>query len=264
MEDLNSHAWVNGQLRMGDTQQEQFMAQTLNNDDALSHSPERPPGYGLMSRTLVHSPVIKQIIPARIRNRELNDVAFIGETFIELHLLTDDGKLRQVGSKTDFQANIRHARVFGSPRKNFHSPQDAIFKQELATQSQDDVVMRGAGEGGVNSGILPGAAEGDDTKPLLPPHILALTLDSGHLAFVYAKSSEEQGEVNFVVSMKRIDQKGIRTETLGKSIAVDPRYTVAPHLYRGRWLLLRIRTHSECTLSILSRYWSGNCRKGFL
>ncbi|RPA94452.1 hypothetical protein L873DRAFT_1830268 [Choiromyces venosus 120613-1] len=247
MEDLSSHAWVNGQLRAEDTQQEQFMAQNFNND-ALSHSSEGPPGYGLMSRTLVHSPVIKQIIPARIRNRELNDVAFIGETFIELHLLTDDGKLRQVGSKTDFQANIRHARVFGSPRKNFHSPQDAIFKQELATQSQDDVVMHGVGEGGVNGGMLSGAAEGDDSKPLLPPHILALTLDSGHLAFVYAKNSEEQGEVNFVVSMKRIDQKGIRMETLGKSIAVDPRYA----------------THSECMLSILWRCWSANCGKGSL
>ncbi|PWW76411.1 hypothetical protein C7212DRAFT_357349 [Tuber magnatum] len=256
MEDLNSHAWVNGQLRTEDTQQQQFMAQNLNND-ALSHSPEGPPGYGLMSRTLVHSPVIKQIIPARIRSRELNDVAFIGETFIELHLLTDDGKLRQAGSKTDFQASIRHARVFGSPRRNFHSPQDAIFKQELATQSQDDVVMRGVGEGGVNGGILPGAAEGDDPKPLLPPHILALTLDSGHLAFVYAKSSEEQGEVNFVVSMKRIDQKGIRTETLGRSIAVDPRYTITP-------AFLPIRTHSECMLSILSRYWSASCGKGSL
>jgi len=77
MEDLNPHAWVNGQLRTEDTQQEQFMAQNFNND-ALSHSSEGPPGYGLMSRTLVHSPVIKQIIPARIRNRWLNDVAFIG------------------------------------------------------------------------------------------------------------------------------------------------------------------------------------------
>jgi len=86
MEDLNSHAWVNGQLRTEATQQEQFMAQNFNND-ALSHSSEGPPGYGLMSRTLVHSPVIKQIIPARIRNRGLNDVAFIGVNSILSFLL---------------------------------------------------------------------------------------------------------------------------------------------------------------------------------
>lgn len=64
----------------------------------------------------------------------------------------------------------------------------------------------------------------DDNKAILPPHILALTLDSGHLAFVYAKDSDVQGEVDFVVSMKRIDSKGVHPTHLGKSIAIDPRY----------------------------------------
>lgn len=75
MEDFN--AWVNGQLGNQDTQQEQIMARNFNNDNP-SHSLEEPPGYGLLTRTLVHSPVIKQIIPARIRSKDQNDVAFIG------------------------------------------------------------------------------------------------------------------------------------------------------------------------------------------
>jgi hypothetical protein len=41
-------------------------------------SSEEPPVYGLMTRTLVQSPVIRQIIPARIRSKDLNDVVFIG------------------------------------------------------------------------------------------------------------------------------------------------------------------------------------------
>lgn len=180
-----------------------------NHHDSSSNSPEGPPVYGLLTRTLVHSPVIRQIIPARIRSKDLNDVVFIGEAFIELHILTEDGKLRQVGSKTDFQADIRHARVFGSPRKHFYSAQDAIFRQGLASQLQDDTDMRGDGE--------------DTSKQMLPPHILALTLDSGHLAFIYAKDSEIQGEVEFVVSMKRIDENGVHPAILGKSVAIDPR-----------------------------------------
>ena len=91
--------------------------------------------------------------------------------------------------------------------------------------------MRREGAGdrvGGGGGLTVGAGGDEDKKPLLPPHILVLTLDSGHLAFIYAKSSDEQGEVNFVVSMKRIDQKGIHPENLGKSIAVDPRYASAP------------------------------------
>jgi hypothetical protein len=37
-----------------------------------------PPAYGLLSRTLIHSPVVKKILPARIRRPDLNDVIFIG------------------------------------------------------------------------------------------------------------------------------------------------------------------------------------------
>ena len=86
----------------------------------------------------------------------------------------------------------------------------------------------GAGDRVGGGGGLAAGAGDEDNKPLLPPQILVLALDSGHLAFIYAKSSDEQGEVNFVVSMKRIDQKGIHPENLGKSIAVDPRYAGTP------------------------------------
>jgi hypothetical protein len=37
-----------------------------------------PPVFGLLSRTLIHSPVVKKIFPARIRRPDLNDVVFIG------------------------------------------------------------------------------------------------------------------------------------------------------------------------------------------
>lgn len=49
-----------------------------NLHDSPSYPPEEPPVFGLMTRTLVQSPVIRQIIPARIRSKDLNDVVFIG------------------------------------------------------------------------------------------------------------------------------------------------------------------------------------------
>lgn len=117
--------------------------------------------------------------------------------------------------------------------------------------------------------------EGDgDNKPILPPHILALTLDSGHLAFVYAKDSNVQGEVDFVVSMKRIDSKGVHPVHLGKSIAVDPRYAcdsvsqitrlsgLISRSDRERWLLPPTRTHSGCMRSTVQMSWKGNYVKG--
>ena len=62
----------------------------------------------------------------------------------------------------------------------------------------------------------------DAARARLPADILVLTLDSGLLAFVYAKDSRERGEVEFVVSTKRIDSRGVHPTHLGKSIAVDP------------------------------------------
>lgn len=165
-----------------------------------------------------------------------------------------------MGSKTDFQADIRHAKVFGSPGKHFSSAQDSIVQQKFGSQLQDDVAMRG---------------EGDvDSKPILPAHILALTLDSGHLAFVYAKDSNVQGEVDFVVSMKKIDSKGVHPVHLGKSIAVDPKYAcdfvsqiirlsgLISWSDRERWLLPPTRTHFGCMRSTVQMSWNSNYVKG--
>lgn len=57
-------------------------------DDPASSPPDggdataaagKTPDYGLLSRTLVHSSVVKQILPARIRGADYaNDVVFVG------------------------------------------------------------------------------------------------------------------------------------------------------------------------------------------
>ena len=61
----------------------------------------------------------------------------------------------------------------------------------------------------------------EDTKKLLPPHILALTLDSGYIGFLYAVTKDD--EVEFIMSKVKIDEKGVNPKTLGKSLAVDPK-----------------------------------------
>ena len=47
-------------------------------DHQLPRPEQEPPPYGILTRTLIHSPVVKQIIPARIRSRDFNDVVFVG------------------------------------------------------------------------------------------------------------------------------------------------------------------------------------------
>lgn len=126
------------------------------------------------------------------------------ETFVELHLLNDKGRLRRVGAKSDFRGNIRHAQVFATQKlgSGYTPPQpDSTQSQGVSMQLDGD----------------------DDRKQTLPPHLLVLTLDSGYLAFVYAKDSGVQRDVEFVVSMRRIGPGGSHLSHLGRAIAVDPK-----------------------------------------
>lgn len=61
----------------------------------------------------------------------------------------------------------------------------------------------------------------EDTKGPLPPQMLALTLDSGQLGFLYAISRGK--DVDFILSTRKIDSKGVHPKHLGKSLAIDPR-----------------------------------------
>lgn len=72
-----------------------------------------------------------------------------------------------------------------------------------------------------NACVLSDDVMAEDTKELLPPHILALTLDSGYIGFLYAVTKGD--EVEFVMSTRRIDAKGVHPKNLGKSLAVDPK-----------------------------------------
>lgn len=78
MEHLVTHAWVNGQWTAQTVSRERLMAQQKEYDDSVPTADQSPPAYGLLTRTLVRSPVVKQILPARIRSRERNDVVFVG------------------------------------------------------------------------------------------------------------------------------------------------------------------------------------------
>ena len=98
-----------------------------------------------------------------------------------------------MGSKTDIGAEIRDACVFGAKRPI-----------QFSTGS-------------------PGMSPSEDRKCRLPAEILAMTTDAGYLQFLYARDCEEQGQVDFVVSKRRIGSRGVHPSHLGKCIAVDHR-----------------------------------------
>ena len=80
---------------------------------------------GALTQTLVKSPVIRSIIPARIRHADKNDVILVRNDSIEINEvikvfdennLIRDAYLTHIASKADFDSTIRAAKIFGTPR----------------------------------------------------------------------------------------------------------------------------------------------------
>ena len=172
----------------------------------------KPPVTGVLTQTLVRSPVVRYIIPARIRHQKYNDILLIYNNHIEIkEVVTQDYlpdlsvELRDIAVKADFDSAIRAARIFGSPRKITASVQeptgiDAIVKNEELT---------------------PG--DGDDQDHVgIPPQILVLSLESKKLVFLFA-FHDSLGAVHFVSSERLLPSQAIHNEQLGQHIAVDPK-----------------------------------------
>lgn len=137
--------------------------------DAASGNVNAPVALGVLSRTVFRSPIVKWILPGRIRDIIYNDVIFVGEDFIELKEVQLDDRLRHRALRTDFGCGIYAARVLG-PRPDSKAIQDA-----------GDRLIRGI------------RRPSDE----LSPQILLLTLRTSEMVFVTA-STDSRGFTTFL------------------------------------------------------------------
>lgn len=151
------------------------------------------PGLGILTKTVVRSPVIRWILHARIRHRRYNDVVFVGDDFIHVKQVVREGHLEHVVTKADFGAHIRAAKTFS---RDFESPDDDLF---VKGESEDAFFA----------------------KTSEPPQFLVLTLSSDDLVFLYIKE-DGKGNLEFVqqaLPMPTFDRTLYQT---GEHLAVDP------------------------------------------
>lgn len=200
----------------------------------------RPPNVGLLTRTLVESPVIKKIIPARIRHRSKNDIIFVYERSVRIKELCKSGVegensyLEDIAIKNNFDSTIRAARIFGLPRTREHvEPEktgiDAIVKQEMTESPEPEPQL----------------------NPELPPHILALTLESLKLVFLCAFHQGQ--EVHFFSSYRHLPWAKSHSEQLGEHLAVDPQSrAMAVGAVEGSFYFFQLRPMDELKRAVTS------------
>lgn len=195
---LQTGVFENGQWVTRRVSIQEILQQNRQQESLAEQTPFKPPleqpVVGLLSRTVLQSPVVNWIIPARVRNREKNDVVFIGEDFIQLKEILPNAHLEHVSTKADFGSRIRAARVFGEPRKFIHPPMT-----EKAQLPQDI-----------------------DWNEVVPPQLLVLTLESQELLFLFARPRPD-GSVEWKESCIPLSPDASLLEQPGKHLAVDPR-----------------------------------------
>lgn len=154
------------------------------------------PKIGLLSHTVVPSPTIQWILPARLRSQQHNDVVFVGDRHLQIREAVSGIHLEDVTSKSDFDAQIMAAKTVN-------------VSAELPWETQ---MKLGPGNATPSANLKP---QGD-----LPPQVLVLSLASRELVFLYYSMS---GEGQFVHYRRPLPNDVNMFEQFGRNIAVEPR-----------------------------------------
>ncbi|KAE8450543.1 hypothetical protein EG329_006274 [Mollisiaceae sp. DMI_Dod_QoI] len=171
---------------------------------------EKTPKFGLLTQTIIRSPLVHWILPVKLRDSRIQDVAFIGDDFVQIKELRSDGLLWEVVQKEDFGARIRNAAVIGSisayekdPDTRFETTQVKSEEEDVG-MDQDEPTHRSASSG----------------RRSLPPQFLVLQLETGDLIFLMLQATG-LGQPQFITSRFGVSKSMLRLQP-GTHIAVDP------------------------------------------
>lgn len=156
-----------------------------DHDSILNQQRSSSPVRGLFTQTVLPSPVIQWILPARLRSKDHNDVVFIGQKRVQIKEAVSGGYLENVIEKVDFPGSILAAKVLS-------------VGTELPWETQ-------LGSEDVYDG---------------PFQILVLSVDMRELMFLYCSPVTEN---EFVTFARPMPHDVSLQERFGKNIAVDPK-----------------------------------------
>jgi hypothetical protein len=168
-----------------------------------------PPPIGILTRTLIYSPVMRWILPARIRHRDKNDVVFIRDNSVEIKEFNHD-HLTEVVWKADEAGTIRCARILGAaplPIAKSEPGYGPNMANRERTESPDAMAID------------------SHVSPKLPPQVLVMTLHSGRedsLVFHFA-FYDDCGHLRFMSHYRRFPREACASKRLGAHLAVDPK-----------------------------------------
>ena len=209
----------------------QIMAQSRQDDAEIQESPIKTtfnahnPQYGLLSRTVLPTPLYKFILPANIRHREFNDVVLVGEDSVQLNEIYGYGQSRNIAVKSDFSGRILAARVFGGESREI-CVETSVGSPQPETKTAFANTSSSTG--------------GKDQRT--PPEVVVLTLTSRTMMFLWAQRSANGTSV-FQHKAVKLPASSSRFDRLGQYLAIDPKgRAMAVGAYEGRFILYKTKS----------------------
>jgi hypothetical protein len=207
----------------------QLMAQARDSDTDMPEATIRPPvqvpELGILSRTLLTSPLFRAIRPANIRHKDFNDIVLVGEDAIQLKEIHRYGHLRHVATKSDFKGRILAARVFGGPRAVPVSLGSSLPRKQTLNRERRSIT----GDEGLT----------------LPPEVMVLTLTSRTLMFLWARHAPT-GAVSFSQRIVRLPAGISQFDRFGTFLAIDPKCrAIAVAAPESRFILYKTKSMQE-------------------
>ncbi len=208
----------------------QIMARAQQDDVEMQEPLTKPnahhnvPGYGILSRTVLPSPLFKIIVPAYIRRKDLNDVVLVGEDSVQLNQLHNHGRIQHVAVKSNFTGRILSARAFGDPHevRGNASLENPPPKSQTMKKSE--------------------TADNEELDQNLPPETVVLTLTSRTLMFLWAKQTAS-GISTFQHKSIKFPAGSSRFDRLGQYLAIDPKCrAIAIGAFEGRFMLYKTKS----------------------
>lgn len=164
---------------------------------SLASRPQEITGlFGIFTQTVLPSPVIQWILPARLRSKHHNDVVFVGQQRIQIKEAALGEYLEDVTEKNDFGGSIIQAKILN-------------VSTQLPWESQLRTDDSSAGKE-VDPALL------DD----LPSQILVVTLDLKQILFLCCSRSADDP---FITFRRPLPVNVSLPEKFGRHVAVDPK-----------------------------------------
>lgn len=162
------------------------------------------PKLGILTQTVVASPLVNLILIANLRNSISYDLAFIGDDFVQIRELHSDGYLYDLIYEQRFGSRIRNAQVIGSLKE---------YKDDLEFDDSGKSDVDGSFSNSIDESKTPRLRQ-------LPPQSLILHLCNGDIQFMTIQTDHE-GKLSILSNRHRF-LRPMQKLQAGIYLAVDP------------------------------------------